>query len=467
MLLFIIIIILLSLLSTSLLLMSPYLRITSLGWFIGIWCIPIFGALFFLLTVVRNRVQSENSHFCELKEAHKHNEDCMDDHINCLGVDHGFLPYFYLKDYSLLRDDEFVPTLHSAIDNASKRIWITTYIFSGNVGDELLKKLIAAHERGVKVYLLIDRVGSGLLFPNDEMKEKFANLPFQFSIFRESAINSVMFLEKRLHSKIVVIDDDTAFIGAHNLRDEILSTHEGFAKNASLKFSGSVVHQLEAVFADLWLANTKETLSTSDVDDTDVYESHLHDHENEHGNHDDDKGMPARVIYSDPIAYTHTYDQYLMVLLMAAQQRIYVWMPYVIPTQTMRNTLIAKHKMGLDIKILVPGKSDSALVDNSHQLVLHELFDNGIQCAESTGDFDHSKVLIIDNVVILGSTNLDFRSLYRNYEANIEVNDEHFAEEIVAAFDTEYEKAKAVTCMKVSLGKKMINQFTSLIAGLY
>ncbi|VUD41845.1 putative cardiolipin synthase YwiE [Thalassocella blandensis] len=480
--------IVLSIISTLFLLASPYLRITSLGWFIGIWWIPILGALFFLLTVIRNQARGEDRHFDKLKAAHEHKPECQNHLMNCIARDHGFLPYFYLHDYELYRDDAFIPELINCIDNATTRVWITTYIFSGQVSEELLRSLTKAHERGVQVCLLIDRVGSGILTPSKAIQQKLAVYPFNFSIFRQSLLKSILFVEKRLHSKIVIIDEDMAFIGAHNLRDEVLSPNKNFARNTTLKFHGPVVQQLEAVFADLWLKNTEQELPVTQVSDGDIFplvssqpsppqpsplpsqtSSHLDldDHSHEDQPQKTASGIPARIIFSDPVSRTHAYDQYLTTLLMAAKQRIYIWMPYMIPTQTMRDTLMAKCKLGLDIKVLVPGKSDSVLVDNTHQLVIRELNDCGVACAQSKGAFDHSKVLIIDDVVILGSTNLDYRSLYRNYEANIEVNDQEFCERIVREFDVEFANSVSVEKMKTGLMKTMLNQFTSLIAALY
>ena len=130
-------------------------------------------------------------------------------------------------------------------DLAQNRIWIATYILSGKVKIELIKKLNAAHERGVEVRLLVDRIGSGLVINSAD----FNALPFYTAIFHNSLFRSFFYMEKRLHSKIIVIDDDDAFIGAHNLRDEVLEVNQNFVKNISLRFSGSVVKQLDAVFA--------------------------------------------------------------------------------------------------------------------------------------------------------------------------------------------------------------------------
>lgn len=475
--------IVLSSISTLFLLASPYLRITSLGWFIGIWWIPILGSLFFLLTVIRNQARDEERHFGKLQARHEHNPECLSDRMNCIAVDHGFLPYFHMHEHTLYRDDAFIPALIQAINEAKSRVWITTYIFSGQVSEELLRSLTKAHERGVEVCLLIDRVGSGVLTPSKAIQQKLAVYPFKFSIFRASLTKSILFVEKRLHSKIVIIDEDTAYVGAHNLRDEVLSPNKNFARNITMKFNGPVVQQLEAVFADLWLKNTNEELVVTQGSDADVFPVSGHTHLSQHDVSDSDlevhspdnghdhgvtsSSMPARIIFSDPLSRTHAYDQYLMVLLMAAKSRIYIWMPYMIPTQTMRDALIAKCKLGLDIKVLVPGKSDSVLVDNTHQLVLRELNDCGVECVQSTGAFDHSKILIIDDVVILGSTNLDYRSLYRNYEANIEVNDFQFAGEVVKLFHEECEQAKQYSSKKNNVIKTIFYQFTSLIAALY
>jgi len=442
----------LSLLSTVLLLSTPYLRITSIGWVIAIWAIPFAGALFFLLTVVRGRTQGQQHKYCALDNPCGHGPEASDNLIEKLGIDCEFQSYFRMTDSEVLDDEAFMPAVFAAIDGATKRVWITTYILSGNFRDELIAKLSAADERGVEVLMLVDRVGSGLYMRPERQPFKDIDVPFRVSVFHRSRIRSGIFIEKRLHSKIVIVDEDIGFIGAHNLRDEVNGQGQDDVHNVSLKFSGSVILQLEAVFEDLWFLNTREKIKG-------LFPSEHHD-----ANED---GAAARIIFSDPIERSHSYNKYLTLLFMAARKRICIWMPYVIPSQSMRNAIIAASKMGLDVRVLFPGKTDSVLVDSTHQLVLRELCDNGVECAMSEGRFDHSKLMIIDDITIVGSTNLDFRSLYRNYEANIEVNDETFTAQILAKFDSRYTAATSVTEVNTHWLLHMRNQLTSLMAALY
>lgn len=444
---------LLALTSTGALLASPYLRITSLGWFIAIWCLPYLGALFFILTVVRARTTGHNDAYntlCEKPNTDRSNNKDLQV-FERLGLDYNFLPYFHLANPSVLEDDDFIQETHKLIDHAKQRIWITTYILSGQVKNTLISKLADAHNRGVDVRLLIDRVGSSLLFTPRENPLKDYDIPFKVSVLHQSRIKSLLFVEKRLHSKIVLADKQ-ALIGAHNLRDEILSRHHESVHNISLRFGGSVIKQVEAVFCDLWQMNTKEKIILDNAIPQEKYAKET---------------IPARIIFSDPIERSHKYNRYLSVLFHAARKRICIWMPYVIPTQAMRSTIIGAAKIGLDVRVLMPKKSDSILVDNAHYLVLREFTDNGVECAVSGGNFDHSKILIIDDITIIGSTNLDYRSLYRNYEANIEINNQEFTQSILNLFDQQYTQAQKVSRCNKPLIIHMKNQLTSLIAGLY
>ncbi len=449
----------LSFISTVALLSSPYLRITSLGWFIAVWALPYAGALFFILTVVRAKKSAHDQAMGHLLDEHR-GDVCHHGKIEKLGMSYEFLPYFHMESSEVLKDDAFVESVCQSIEQATERVWITTYILSGQVKEKVITQLIAAHERGVDVKLLIDRIGCGLIFKSRD-NPLGDHLPFDVSIFHESRTRSFVFMEKRLHSKIVLADEQ-AFIGAHNLRDEVIASHDNSVHNVSLKFSGSVVEQLEAVFADLWKLNTGVELPVS---------TSVHTHEDAACHADEQptesKGAPARIIFSDPIEREHNYNAYLGDLFFAATKRVYIWMPYIVPSHAMRRSIIAASKLGLDVRVLFPKVSDSPLVDNAHALVLKEFCDHGVSCALSTGDFDHSKILIIDDVVVLGSTNLDYRSLYRNYEANIEVNDPVFSESIAEMFHKVFDASEKASHCDAGRLSHIKNQLTSLIAALY
>ncbi|MFL0801224.1 MAG: phosphatidylserine/phosphatidylglycerophosphate/cardiolipin synthase family protein [Agarilytica sp.] len=449
----------LSLISTVALLSSPYLRITSLGWFIAVWTLPYAGALFFILTVVRAKKNAHDHAIGHLLDEHS-GDVCHHGKVEKLGMGYDFLPYFHMASSEILKDDTFVESVCQSIEQAQERVWITTYILSGQVKEKILEKLTEAHERGVDVRLLIDRIGSGLLLKSRE-KPLGNHLPFDVSIFHASRTRSFVFMEKRLHSKIVLADGQ-AYIGAHNLRDEVIASHDKSVHNVSLKFSGSVVEQLEAVFVDLWKLNTGKELSVS----SDVH-AHKEHHCDEKEAPTESEGAPARIIFSDPIEREHNYNAYLGDLFFSATKRVYIWMPYIVPSHAMRRSIIAASKLGLDVRVLFPKISDSPLVDNAHALVLKEFCDNGVSCALSTGDFDHSKILIIDDVVVLGSTNLDYRSLYRNYEANIEVNDPEFSETIAEMFHQVFDTSEKASQCDVGRLSHIKNQLTSLIAALY
>ncbi len=454
--------IVLSIAASLKLLSSPYLRVTSLGWGVAIWTLPFIGALMFMLTVVRVRKVEHDQAINHLIEAHA-GAPCDHGAVERLGIEYNFLPYFQLEDSQFLKDDEFVDAVCQSIESATSRVWMTTFILSGSVKDRILQCLIDAHERGVDVCLLIDRVGSGLLLkPRNNPLE--LDLPFEVSIFHSSLFRSLLFVEKRLHSKIVLADNE-AFIGSHNLRDEVLLKNKDSVHNISLRFTGSVVTQVEAVFMDLWKLNTGDDLAAYG----EAEEGYEEGHEEKPGEHSESTHgqKAARIIFSDPIERSYNYNAYLGDLFCSATDRICIWMPYIIPSQAMRRSIIAASKMGLDVRILFPKKSDSALVDNAHALVLKEFVENGVACALSEGTFDHSKILVIDDIAIIGSTNLDFRSLYRNYEANIEVHDQEFTHSVLTMFDQVFDAAEFIDRHEIGQLSHMRNQLTSLIAALY
>ncbi|MCJ8313084.1 MAG: phosphatidylserine/phosphatidylglycerophosphate/cardiolipin synthase family protein [Saccharospirillaceae bacterium] len=442
----------LSVFTSFILLKKPYLRETSIGWLLAIWAVPYIGSIVFLTMVIR-RKDKTRQHSAHIKEHYAHNDYLTKPQniIERVGVNNGFLAYANLEESVILRDDEFLTQLIEQVEQAEKSIWICTYILSGDAKEVLLTRLYEAYERGVEIYLLVDRIGSGFLFGSKSRKE-YLNFPFKTAIFRQSLLQSLLYVEKRLHSKIAIIDRQTALIGSHNIRDEIKHDAKGFARNLSLLFTGSVVAQLELVFADLYQCATNETILIDNKKSKNSIEQ-IH--------------CASRIIYSDPLALNYQYCDYLNCLFYSAQQRLYIWMPYMIPSDILRTSIINAHKTGVDVKVLIPIKSDSMLVDNAHQLVLNELTDHGVPCAASTGAFDHSKIFIVDNLTMLGSTNLDHRSLYRNYEANIEINTKGFADTMSRIFLQEFNSAIKIECTHPTTKRMVINQITSLIASLY
>jgi len=441
--------ILFSMYTSSILLRKSYLRETSIGWLLAIWALPYFGSIIFLTMVVRRKAPNKE-HDQEKLCCHK-TLPYSQRIIEKMGIDSGFLPYDNLEDAIILRDDEFFPELLKQIDQAEKSIWICTFILKGDAKESMMTHLYDAHDRGVEIHLLVDRMGSGLLF-NLASRREYQSMPFNTMIFRESLWSSLVYVEKRLHSKIAVFDSETVITGSHNIRDEIKLDAKGFARNLSLLITGSVVSQFEAVFNELVRQATGHTL---------VGELKLQK----------DKDAPiecsARVTHSNPLAQSFKYNDYLNGLFFSATKRMYVWMPYLIPSGTLRASIINAHRTGVDVKVLIPVRTDSRLVDNAHQLVLNELTDHGVPCSVSIGAFDHSKIIVIDDICVVGSTNLDHRSLYRNYEANIEINNRAFSNGLSDIFLDEFHASKKVECTHPTVKRNIINQITSLIATLY
>lgn len=434
------------------LLKQRYLRLTSLGWLIAIICIPLFGALAYFVVVVRSHQQRLDGLSCPLPYANQQLSGIeLDDAVAQL---HGFQMAKAVSDVQVLQDDEFLPALLSVINNAERSIALCTYILSGDVKGQVLEALAKASQRGVQVFCLVDRIGSALFRSRVMTLAHYKRSNFHAEVYHAPIGRSILFAEKRLHSKILVVDGEVGFLGAHNLRDAINSSSPNFVHNLSVSFTGPVVRDLLESFAELWRSNSGEAPAAL-IDEL------------RHERPAIKSAGLGRIIYGDPIVQHGHYHEYLHSLLFSARKRLYIWMPYVIPSQGMRSNIIAAHKMGVDVKILMPKKSDSWLVDNAHALVINEWVDAGVPLAVGSGHFDHSKVLVIDDRVIVGSTNLDYRSLHRNHETNIELYPCDASRQIEQAFLQRFHDAEFMRCVEVNKFKTLVQQATSLIAGLY
>lgn len=453
---FVVLSLLLAIAAAFTLLNQRYLRITSLGWLLAIVFIPMLGSLSYFLVVARSHSKREEGASCALPFATQELTHVERD--DTLAQLHGFERSSAIDELDVLVDEQFLPAVLKAINEASRSIAICTYILRGESKKKVLDALSRASERGVSVFCLVDRLGSGLFRSYLFSHWTFRSQPFQTALYHGSAMRTLLFIEKRLHSKMVIIDGERGFIGAHNLRDETHLNHEAFVHNLSLDVKGDVVRQMLMTFNNLWRNNAGDTPKAL------IEELRL---SREAKPISSETLTSGRVFWSDPLIQASFYHDYLNALFFNARKRIYIWMPYVIPSQVMRSNVIAAHRLGMDVKVLMPKKTDSFVVDNAHALVINEWADAGVPVALSGGFFDHSKVLIIDERVIVGSTNLDYRSLHRNHETSIEFYSCSASQTIERAFLQRFKAAECVRLGQVPFWKRTFQQATSLIAGLY
>ena len=296
--------------------------------------------------------------------------------------------------------------LMALIDTADERIHITTFILSPDeVGREIVARLAARAEEGVKVRLNLDAIGSmraGGHFLRPLLKAG-GEVAYFMPILRKNPFRGRANL--RNHRKLVVVDGKRVMAGGTNMASEYIgpTPKPGRWRDLSFILEGPAAHDYEEVFRADWEFAHGTRLELPEADFGPVSEQ--------------DPGALVQVVPSGPdIDGDYLYD-FILTAIFSAQKRFWIVTPYFVPDETLAKALqIAAHR-GVDVCIRVPQRSNHRLTDVAGRQFLREIQAAGGRIFYYTGGMMHAKIMIVDNrIAAIGSANMDLRSLHFNYE---------------------------------------------------
>lgn len=313
--------------------------------------------------------------------------------------------------------DEAYPLMLSAIRRANTSITFCSYIFDRDSwGDKFQRALIEAKGRDVETRVLIDGVGARYSFPPITWKLRRNGIPT--ACFMQSLIPwRFRYLNLRNHRKILVVDGNIGFTGGMNIREGCFLSENPSHPIQDLHFhvKGPVVAQLQSAFAEDWVFTTGERLN-------------------------DEKWFPELFPVGDGSARGITdgpdedFDKLRMTILGAvtcARKSIKIVTPYFLPDNELVSGLCVAALRGVDVEIMLPVKSNLRMVKWASDAGLEELIAAGCNIFYTKAPFDHSKVMLVDNLwTLIGSANWDSRSMALNFEFNLECYDSELAEKI-------------------------------------
>lgn len=301
------------------------------------------------------------------------------------------------------------------IDGARFTIHITTYILGrGPVGTELVSRLAARAREGIAVRLLLDdvgswRVGRRFLAPLLSAGARVAYfMPVLHIPFRGRA-------NLRNHRKIMVVDSRVAVTGGMNLAWPYMGPgpDPGYWCDLSAVVEGPAVADLEALFLSDWAFATGEELTLPDRGTS----------ERERPAEEPDMASASReaslvqVVASGPDVPDDPLFESLVSLIFAARQRIRIVTPYFIPDEMLIRSLNLAARRGVDVRLILPARSNHISADLARGSYLRELHEAGGQVLLYQPRMLHAKAVVIDdNLAVIGSANMDNRSLFLNYE---------------------------------------------------
>lgn len=348
---------------------------------------------------------------------------CLSDLVN--------LPFTQGNDFKILIDgQQTFNTLFRKIDEAKEYILLEFYIIKNDrVGEAFQKLLVKKAREGVKIYLIFDELGSHKL--KRSYLQAFRSEPnIKITPFggKRKWLTNIIRLNFRNHRKIVVVDGRTGFIGGLNIGNEYLGNGIlGAWRDTFCQMRGPSVPCIQLAFQEDW------HWATGDVIEFPVI---LHPEE-------EDKSI--LILPSGPADVMETWRLSTIALINAAKERLWIASPYFVPGSGILAALQVAALRGVDVRILLPDKADHLLVYGSSFTFYPETIPYGIKIYRYTEGFLHEKVMLIDNdLSVIGTANLDNRSMRLNFEINALVHDEGTAAEVAAMLEADFERSRKV-----------------------
>ena len=239
-------------------------------------------------------------------------------------------------------------------------------------------------------------------------------------------------LNNRNHRKIVVVDGKIGFTGGINVADRYVhGTKFGPWRDTHLRIEGDAVNMLQAIFmTDWYFVSGKELLN----DEKYFPKSRIRTR------------SPMQIASSGPDSDWASIMQAFFAAINKARKSIYISTPYFLPNQAILTALKVAALSGVDVRIILPFRSDSKIVYWASRSYIGEMLDAGIKVYFFCKGFNHSKILIIDdNFCSVGSANMDIRSFEDNFEVSAIMYDPKVAEELTGYFLGDIGNSVAVT----------------------
>lgn len=312
--------------------------------------------------------------------------------------------------------------LLKAIARARVHIHITTYIFDDDpLGRLVADALIAKAREGVEVRVIYDDVGCW------RTPRKF------FERMREEGVDIRAFMPAKLpmftskvnyrnHRKLCVIDGTTGFIGGMNIALRYVKGENGQPwRDTHMQVRGAAVYGLQAAFLVDWFFVDRTLVSGRKYyPPIDPLVSN---------------NCIAQVVTGSPAApWPDIMNAYVRILL-EAKRYVYIETPYFLPTEPVILAIRTAALAGVDVRVMVPRQCDSHVMDTASMSYLADIVDAGAKALLYEGGFNHSKLLVADDIVsTCGSANVDARSFENNFEANIFFYDREVAVRIKEIF---------------------------------
>ena len=446
----------------------------KIAWIIPIMFMPILGGVFYLLFggyPFNNRerraiekIELESHDFLKednilietmgKEKASAGNQACY------IQSSSFFPPYAENKTtYYSIGEDKFEAMMES-LEKAESFIFMEYFIIAeGHMWDSILNILKRKVSQGVTVHLIYDDFGCMLKLPSN-YKNILESYGIKCQVFNPLIPVLSSRFNTRDHRKITVIDGQIAFTGGVNIADEYINVIEkyGHWKDMGIKIEGSAVQSFTLMFLSLWNAISGDKLD---------FKSYMEPSKNlKYPQHN---GF-VQPFTDSPLDTEAVGQRVYFNMITKAEKYVYITTPYLIIDSEIITALCAAAKSGVDVRIITPHHGDKISAHESTRSYYKVLVDSGVKIYEYEKGFMHGKTIVSDDkFAVVGTINMDFRSLYLHFECGVWMYNTSTVKDVYKDFKNTLENSLQIRrsdLSKISSVRKLFRQVLRLFAPL-
>lgn len=454
--------------------------VSSIAWILSLSLLPFVGLLIYHFFGPRKIEKQKMSRDQKRRFVHRQ-QKIWENRLELTALDDKFAPIVnliremtnmpptYTTNYEIYSGGEATyNAIFKAIEESKEYILLEYYIYAPDqTGAALRDLLIKKLKEGVRVFLLVDGMGSLRLRRRfmQEFEEKGGHLSY---FHRLSIGTSSSLINFRNHRKIIICDGNTAFTGGVNITDtQDLRIDPSAYHDVHMRFEGPIVDWFETVFVEDWYYSNRgdEQLLHFIKEKSDL---RLRKRNEQVQIISDEIKVPPLSMQLIPSGPDNELAPILRVMVEAmhhAQHRLYLTTPYLVPDQSALFALTSAALRGVDVKVLVPKKTDTYIVGKAAQSWYEDLIKSGIKLYTYMPRMLHTKTLIVDDdISFIGSANFDYRSFYLNFELSVVSYGEKINKSLSDEFYQSLEHSELVVLKKLPIHERLIQASARLLS---
>lgn len=358
----------------------------------------------------------------------------------------------------LVGGDEAYPEMLEAIRSAKSHIHLQSFIIGKDqTGTEFMEALAQKAAEGVEVRLLYDRFGSTKAFLGGLFRKHSGIKNFQIAGWTQANPLKRQFqINLRNHRKTLVVDGHQAFFGGINLHDENTSAHpNGPIRDYHFSLRGPIVQELQYAFLRDWHFITAE--NPADLLHEKFFPKQIPEGE-----------AVARLLSSGPVNEKEVAVETFFSAISLAKQQILAVTPYFVPPPDILRALRSAALRGLDVRLIVPKKNNHFYAGFASRSLYTRLLLAGVKIYERNPPFMHAKALVIDSsCALVGTANLDQRSLNLNYETTAIIHGAPFADRMKEIIHEDISRSTEISLSewsKRSASRRLLENLANLMS---